>query len=1136
MVGTTIDVLSRADELRHEDIKFFDQDKSKNSSAPSEISSITNFSNSRLRNGGGHISLHYRSLQLVGRDKEQKVLDATLNRVSEGKSECVFIRGESGSGKSILAEGLREYAVTQRECYFIKGKFDQSFQREPYSALSEAFTDLIDIAEQSDDLNRSKREELNKRLIEDTISSCSLLGRVITNLDHLTGVPINIAPSQVTVSPDDFLLLQSSFQRFVRIFASVTRPIILVLDDIQWADPGSLELLKALLKDTQSKRVLILCTFREEQLSFRDFRTHLFYGLKRKIESKTICLSNLELDDVHSMISSLLSNAKQQEEIHSLSELVHKRTLGNPYFCIEFLDSLIAQRFLNLETLEISLAHIQNHTTCTPNVLSLLLQQKIQQIPFECRRVLEIASCLGHVIDHGLLFTIMNHIDNGDETRRTQTGEGSSDGNTANLESLRIAAEVGLIEPTGTEGVSKFSHDKVQSAFEMNLRSGEKQIHQQLHLRIGRCLLSKLESEQSAETGHLLLLATNQMNRGSELITSENEKISLVQLNLQAAEHTASKSAFSTAVEFLRFAAEILSSNDGCETHWKDNYNLSIRLYDRLCEMEFHCHNLDQSEEAARIVLKNATSQMDKYSAYRYIVQILDNRGDTDGAVEFGTEILTKVFSLRFGLSPVTKLINLDYRENRRLLKKRTDEEILGGKEMTNSKLLATMKMLRVVANITPQNPLDHVIIWKCNDRMVLLSLLHGVCSESAAAFATFGISLAFMKNVKGAHRMGVLAMGVLDRFKNERSGRAKAIMQAQIGCFHHFEPIHKTINVLLQAYQEGAVVDETKFMVKCAGWGMNISIATGVHIPTLEDKFRSLGTGLAQLYKDQSFAMMIYPQWQYTLNMIDDNVESPTVLTGEAMVEDEFLKQAKNFPTFGGLSIYLGLKVQLAVHFADFLNPKLSEYINAVVKHQKVDVHFHWHICIYQFRLFAGIALCQMAKISPYRMKYKLAFLKVLRQIRKQSRQGNPNAIPILHLLRAVYLSTKRHRSNGSHELILYLFSKAISLGSECRFFTLVGLAYEYGAYYAQSIGDEEKAREYIRGAIAVFRDEMGAFGLVQHLEMKFAYSSGTGTPSGLCELEEQSFKPLSWIRPESDFSTRDRPQSELSTWRQQK
>jgi len=199
------------------------------------------------------------------------------------------------------------------------------------------------------------------------------------------------------------------------------------------------------------------------------------------------------------------STEADETQIFRLADIVHKRTLGNPYFLVEFLDNLGSQDFVdwNKPLSSEQVDRIQHNTSCTTNVVEFLLENKIRRIPHSCRRLLQIASCLGHTFEHSLLCNVIYSLDSNNNIGGAQTVD------TQTQVLLHAAKEEGLIEPTDVEGVSKFSHDKIQAAFAQHLAGSESEV---IHFQIGRCLLNLISIQDTQEKSNHLFFFGNGSN------------------------------------------------------------------------------------------------------------------------------------------------------------------------------------------------------------------------------------------------------------------------------------------------------------------------------------------------------------------------------------------------------------------------------------------------------------------------------------------------------------------------------------------------------------------------------------------------------------------------------------------------
>jgi predicted ATPase len=254
---------------------------------------------------------------LYGRTHETLQLLNSYSRVSNDHAyEVVAIHGESGSGKTTLVEILRETAF-ESNGYYVFGKYGQknSGVQEPYSAIMAAFSDLCDLIIQSDDFEE-RRLQIQAALGDDGRLLCKTMSRLSPFLDESVTDDFDIkdesALNKFTIACKTFLHAMSSLER----------PIVLVLDNIQWMDEGSRHIMSAMLSESSDlKNVLLILIYRDEE---QEAALDLLASASKKYSE--IYVGSLNVDGIQEMITSRL-RLPLSDEVRELSELVHQRTV-----------------------------------------------------------------------------------------------------------------------------------------------------------------------------------------------------------------------------------------------------------------------------------------------------------------------------------------------------------------------------------------------------------------------------------------------------------------------------------------------------------------------------------------------------------------------------------------------------------------------------------------------------------------------------------------------------------------------------------------------------------------------------------------------------------------------------------------
>ena len=644
------------------------------------------------------------SERLYGREREIDTLLASFDRVvAHGTPELVLISGYSGVGKSSVVNELHKVLVQPRGL-FAAGKFDQFKRDIPYATLAQAVRTLVrQILVKSE----AEVDQWRSTLMEALGPNGQFIVSLVPELELIIGKqpPVPDLPPRDAQNRFQFV-----FRRFLGAFATAEHPLALFLDDLQWLDAATLDLLEHLLTCSEVRHLLLVGAYRDNEVS-PSHPLMQTLGAIRSAGAKIheIVLAPLELHDTGRLIADALHC--EPGRARPLAELVQEKTGGNPFFAIQFFIALADERLLTFDPAasawQWDMDRIRTRSY-TDNVVD-LMAGKLKRFSAATQDALKQFACLGNVVPAATLALVHGTTE---ETIHQALGE---------------AVHVGLV--FREDGVYKFMHDRIQQAA-YSLISGEHRAD--VHLRIGRVLLENIGAAQFAE--HLFDIA-NQLNRGAALLVEREEKTRVASINLQAARKAKASAAYASAGAYLAAGIALLD-----ETFWASQHELMFALRLECAECEFLGGNLDEVERLIATLLQHGTSKIDLAAAYHLKVLLHVVKSENPQAVSSALTCL-RLFGIDLPAHPSWEQVQAEYEEVWRNLDGRRIEGLIDLPQMTDPELLAAMRLLSVLcdpAYVTDQNLL---CLELC--RAVNLGIRHGVSGAFAHACCYLGWPLA---------------------------------------------------------------------------------------------------------------------------------------------------------------------------------------------------------------------------------------------------------------------------------------------------------------------------------------------------------------------------------------------------------
>jgi predicted ATPase len=752
--------------------------------------------------------------RLYGREIEFKTLLATFERVIGGGGEFVSVAGTSGIGKTALINEL-QLPMVRSGAYVIKGKFDRFNRDLPLSAFVSAFNDLISqIASESDD----RLAEWRAKILLAVGSQGRLLIEVIPGLEKIIGTQPSVAELVGAAAKERFECL---FQNFIAVFATTEHPLVICLDDLQWVDLASLELIKLLISSSRS--LLLIGAYRDDEVS----NSH---PLAKTIDSlvatskyiETIVVSPLNCEHINQLIANILRCSIERTQ--SLSQIIDRQTNGNPFFITQLLKSLHTDGAIwfagangwqwDLEAIEL---------ICSIENIDEFMAGQLQKLPQQTQSLLELAACIGNRFDLQTLAIV-------------------ADRSPAQIDSdLNAVLQTGLIVPItqrykfslqstdlqipaldSIAGEYRFLHDRVQQAAYALIPTDRRH---QTHLQIGRLLLANLPT--TAKTKRLFEIV-HHFNAAVAEITDPVECETIAQLNLDAALKAKAAIAYVAACTYASIGVDLLG-----ESGWQHHQQLTLSLHETLAETAFLSGNFDRIEPIFTDICKHTTNPLDRVKIYQTQIKYQIVRKQYREAIEFGIEILRQL-GIKLTDRPDRLTLIRELTQTKLALAGKTDRQLLDLPPITDRQQIAQFSILELL--LMPAYFISPALMVNLATVGIRLTLQRGNTLWTATFFTGYALALASFGNLKQSYRLGKLAVALNDRFADLAVG-AKVISTIALYCQPLIEAARQTIEPIDASIDMAIEGGNLTYMGISSHIAMLMRFYTGIALPEIISK-----------------------------------------------------------------------------------------------------------------------------------------------------------------------------------------------------------------------------------------------------------------------------------------------------------
>jgi PAS domain S-box-containing protein len=663
---------------------------------------------------------------LYGREHEIETLLGAFDRVAaNGATELVIVSGYAGIGKSSVVNELHK-ALVARRGLFVSGKFDQYKRDIPYATLAQGFRSLIRpiLGESEAELGRW-RDSLNEALGPN--------GQLIVNLVPELELVIGKQPSVADLPPQDAKnRFQMVFRRFLGVFAREEHPLALFLDDLQWLDAATIDLIEHLVTHPEVRNLLLIGAYRDNEVDPARALIRMFNAIRKAgTRVEEIVLTSLELDDIGRLVTDALHC--EPERARPLAQLVHEKTSGNPFFAIQFLTALHEEGLLAFDSVapawrwEINRIRASSYTD---NVADLLVK-KMRRLSVSAQEAMKQLACLGNVAEIATLTLVFR-----------ETEEATHD-------ALLEAVHAGLVFQS--LNTYKFLHDRIQQAA-YSLIPEERRV--EAHLRIGRVLLANMRADELAD--HLFDVAS-QLNRGAARLIDRDEKVQVATIDLRAGRMAKTSAAPASARAYLAAGMDLLDERD-----WVSQYELMFYLRLERAECEVLTGNFEKAEQLIGELLYRAVSKVDQAAAYHLKVQSHVLRSENQQAVDSALSCVSS-FGIELPAHPTWEQVEAEYDMLWRTIDGRPIESLIDLPLMADPELQAAMRVLSELTPAAYLTDLRFCCLLMC--RMVTVGMQDGMTPASAHACGYWGTLLGpIFHRYRDAHCFAKLACDLIEK------------------------------------------------------------------------------------------------------------------------------------------------------------------------------------------------------------------------------------------------------------------------------------------------------------------------------------------------------------------------------------
>ncbi|MFC1617179.1 AAA family ATPase [Candidatus Margulisiibacteriota bacterium] len=996
------------------------------------------------------------SQKFVGRQSELLVLKDCFNNVLNGKTEIAFVFGDPVAGKTFLVKQIRQ-EIIPKNGFFIEAEAQEFDFNIPYKAINNAFGNFIK------QLQRESAEQFNywrEKILEAVGPNAQLIINIIPELETIIGKQPELSKLNPDKENNRFMLTSNNF---LKVFASKEHPLVIFIDNLHWCDLPSIKWIENLITFNEIPYLFLICAYRTKDLLKFKSLEFLINRIKEKYFIKAIELKPFSEEEVNQIVVNTFNCDLNHPK--KLSQVIHQKTLGNPFFVGDLLNKLYKKKVIlfNLEshTWEWTISKVMELES-SDNVMANIIN-KLSAIGTDLTLLLKNSSCLGMEFDLRTVAGLSGFTIN---KTASLLFEAVQQGYIISLTEnfyLVIANDSTFSEINFNDfnAFFKFPYEKIQQAYYSMLSEFEKA---QKHVSIGQLLLEQTPKEALKKR---LIEIVSHFNKGKSEIIAREEKLKLILLNLKAAKQAKQVSAYDIALGLLTTSKEFLPFNS-----WDKEYKLTYEIFKEYAECACFNSKFELAEDSVRTLIKYSKSNVDKANIYhsqiiQYVVQ-----GNPDKSIDAGLKGL-ECLGIKISTDPSKLLILKEIIIAKFRLRKFADEDILKLPEIKDEKIIAIINLLSELASPAYINKKENLFAFTIL-RLLNITIKYGRNIISASAFAAYALLLnTVFQDFNAGYRYGKVALSLNEQLENpELSDRAPLIFSIFILPWNqHWSNINTYLKrVLYSGFKYG------DFLYLASAWS-NTTLWEETY--DLKKALSESKNNLDYIKSMQNIDMLNSSNCKYHffLSLVGATNEIYS-LNSQVFNEEKCLNDMKKTKYVTGIAMYYLFKAEICFMYDNY--DEAQEYFVQfdAVKKAVAGLTYSMEYIVYSFLNYSYL-------IPELGKKEKKQAKKHLFQAYKQMRKWATHCpINFLHFQLLMEAELARHSRDFSMAEALY--DKAIVAANKSRYLRYAALCNECMAKYYLAEGIKQKAIQYFNQAYENY-STWGATAKLEHLKKKY-------------------------------------------------